>query len=59
MSSDTKLDEKLMQCSEQIQEDMICLIDSKEFVVGQLEAILKDALCEIVVSNFERLEVEK
>ena len=44
------------ECKESIQEDIICLIDSKEFVVGQLEAILKDALWEIVESNFDRLE---
>jgi len=44
------------ECQEQIQEDIIALIDSREFVVGQIEAILKDSLCEIVVNNFERLE---
>lgn len=48
---------KLKEIKEQIQEDLICLLDSQ---FGEVEYIdeVKDLACQIVVDSFKRLETK-
>lgn len=48
----------MLDLRDQIQEDLICLLDSQ---FGQVEYIdeVKDMACQIVVDNFKRLNLSK
>ena len=44
----------LMQVREQIQEDLICLLDSQFGMVEYVDEV-KDMACQIIVDNFDEL----
>lgn len=44
----------LMEVREQIQEDLICLLDSQFGMVEYVDEV-KDMACQIVVDNFDNL----
>jgi hypothetical protein len=44
----------LMQVREQIQEDLICLLDSQFGMVEYVDEV-KDMACQIIVDNFDNL----
>jgi hypothetical protein len=47
---------EIANAKEQIQEDVICFVESYGFLSHP--EFLKDNLCQIVVDNFKRLEVD-
>jgi hypothetical protein len=44
----------LMQVREQIQEDLICLLDSQFGMVEYVDEV-KDMACQIIIDNFDNL----
>ena len=48
------MSKELMQVREQIQEDLICLLDSQFGMVEYVDEV-KDMACQIVVDNFNNL----
>ena len=48
------MENKLKEISEQIQNDLICLLESQFGQVEYLEEV-KDLACQIVIDNFEKL----
>lgn len=50
----TPMSKELMQVREQIQEDLICLLDSQFGLVEYVDEV-KDMACQIVIDNFDNL----
>ena len=48
------MSKELMQVREQIQEDLICMLDSQ---IGMIEYVdeVKDMACQIIIDNFDNL----
>jgi len=48
------MSKKIAQVREQIQEDLICLLDSQFGLVEYVDEV-KDMACQIIVDNFKQL----
>jgi hypothetical protein len=48
------MSKELMQVREQIQEDLICLLDSQFGMVEYVDEV-KDMACQIIIDNFDNL----
>ena len=48
------MSKELMQVREQIQEDLICLLDSQFGMVEYVDEV-KDMACQIIIDNFNNL----
>jgi len=48
------MSKELMQVKEQIQEDLICLLDSQFGMVEYVDEV-KDMACQIIIDNFDNL----
>ena len=48
------MSKELMEVREQIQEDLICLLDSQFGMVEYVDEV-KDMACQIIIDNFDNL----
>lgn len=48
------MSKELLQVREQIQEDLICLLDSQFGLVEYVDEV-KDMACQIIIDNFDNL----